>query len=65
MEAAYVSVYLWKNTVEKAKAFDTKAIQDNAGGVTFDAPEGWSPSTARTTTSPRPPGSARSTPPTA
>ena len=22
MEAAYVSVYLWKNTVEKAKAFD-------------------------------------------
>ena len=40
MEAAYVSVYLWKNTVEKAKAFDTKSIQDNAGGVTFDAPEG-------------------------
>lgn len=40
MEAAYVSVYLWKNTVEKAKAFDTKAIQENAGGVTFDAPEG-------------------------
>ncbi len=40
MEAAYVSVYLWKNTVEKAKGFDTKAIQDNAGGVTFDAPEG-------------------------
>ncbi len=40
MEAAYVSVYLWKNTVEKANAFDTKAIQDNAGGVTFDAPEG-------------------------
>ncbi|HEY5844283.1 MAG TPA: urea ABC transporter substrate-binding protein [Mycobacterium sp.] len=40
MEAAYVSVYLWKNTVEKAKAFDTKSIQDSAGGVTFDAPEG-------------------------
>src|SRR6478736_5728653 len=40
MEAAYASVYLWKNTVEKAKAFDTKSIQDNAGGVTFDAPEG-------------------------
>lgn len=40
MEAAYVSVYLWKNTVEKAKSFDVKAIQDNAGGVTFDAPEG-------------------------
>jgi urea transport system substrate-binding protein len=40
MEAAYVSVYLWKNTVEKAKSFDVKAIQDNCGGVTFDAPEG-------------------------
>jgi urea transport system substrate-binding protein len=40
MEAAYVSVYLWKNTVEKAKSFGVKAIQDNAGGVTFDAPEG-------------------------
>ncbi len=40
MEAAYTSVYLWKNTVEKAGAFDTKAIQDNADGVTFDAPEG-------------------------
>ncbi|WP_179470703.1 urea ABC transporter substrate-binding protein [Mycolicibacterium vinylchloridicum] len=40
MEAAYVSVYLWKNTVEKGKSFDVKAIQDNAGGVTFDAPEG-------------------------
>ncbi|MGB3486208.1 MAG: urea ABC transporter substrate-binding protein [Mycobacterium sp.] len=40
MEAAYTSVYLWKNTAEKAGAFDTKAIQDNADGVTFDAPEG-------------------------
>ncbi|KUI19958.1 urea ABC transporter substrate-binding protein [Mycobacterium sp. GA-2829] len=40
MEAAYVSVYLWKNTVEKAKSFDVKAIQENAGGVSFDAPEG-------------------------
>lgn len=40
MEAAYVSVYLWKNTVEKGQSFDAKAIQDNAGGVTFDAPEG-------------------------
>lgn len=40
MEAAYVSVYLWKNTVEKAQSFDVKAIQDSADGVTFDAPEG-------------------------
>ncbi|MBJ8339692.1 MULTISPECIES: urea ABC transporter substrate-binding protein [Antrihabitans] len=40
MEAAYVSVYLWKNTVEKAKSFAVKDIQDNADGVTFAAPEG-------------------------
>lgn len=40
MEAAYVSVYLWKNTVEKAQSFDVAAVQENAGGVTFDAPEG-------------------------
>lgn len=40
MEAAYTSVYLWKNTVEKAKSFATKDIQDQADGVTFDAPEG-------------------------
>lgn len=40
MEAAYVSVYLWKNTVEKANSFDVKAIQDNADGVSFAAPEG-------------------------
>lgn len=40
MEAAYTSVYLWKNTVEKAKSFATKDIQDHADGVTFDAPEG-------------------------
>ncbi|GAT16744.1 extracellular ligand-binding receptor [Mycolicibacterium thermoresistibile] len=40
MEAAYVSVYLWKNTVEKANSFDVDAIQENADGVSFDAPEG-------------------------
>jgi len=40
MEAAYVSVYLWKNTVEKAKSFEVAKIQEAAGGVTFDAPEG-------------------------
>ncbi|UKO91293.1 urea ABC transporter substrate-binding protein [Gordonia amicalis] len=40
MEAAYVSVYLWKNTVEKAKSFAVADIQKAAGGVTFDAPEG-------------------------
>ncbi len=40
MEAAYTSVYLWKNTVEKANSFATSDIQANADGVTFDAPEG-------------------------
>ncbi|WP_020106893.1 urea ABC transporter substrate-binding protein [Nocardia sp. 348MFTsu5.1] len=40
MEAAYTAVYLWKNTVEKANSFDVPAIQDAAGGVTFEAPEG-------------------------
>jgi urea transport system substrate-binding protein len=40
MEAAYVSVYLWKNTVEKAQSFEVAKVQEAAGGVTFDAPEG-------------------------
>ena len=40
MEAAYVSVYLWKNTVEKAESFAVHDVQEAAGGVEFDAPEG-------------------------
>ncbi len=40
MEAAYTSVYLWKNTVEKANSFAVGDIQAAADGVTFDAPEG-------------------------
>ncbi|MFD6094494.1 urea ABC transporter substrate-binding protein [Oerskovia sp. NPDC060338] len=40
MEAAYASVYLWKGMVEKAKSFAVGDIQEAAGGVTFDAPEG-------------------------
>ena len=40
MEAAYTSVYLWKNTVEKADSFAVADIQDAAGGVSFAAPEG-------------------------
>ncbi|MEU7765914.1 urea ABC transporter substrate-binding protein [Nocardia sp. NPDC049190] len=40
MEAAYASVYLWKNTAEKAKSFTVADIQAAADGVTFDAPEG-------------------------
>ncbi|AYF73472.1 urea ABC transporter substrate-binding protein [Nocardia yunnanensis] len=40
MEAAYTSVYLWKNTVEKAKSFAVADIQQAADGVSYDAPEG-------------------------
>ncbi len=40
MEAAYTSLYLWKNTVEKGKSFAVADIQANADGVSFDAPEG-------------------------
>ncbi|BDB61993.1 urea ABC transporter substrate-binding protein [Rhodococcus sp. RDE2] len=40
MEAAYTSVYLWKNTVEKAESFEVDDVVDAADGVTFDAPEG-------------------------
>ncbi len=40
MEAAYTSVYLWKNTVEKANSFAVADIQEAADGVSFDAPEG-------------------------
>lgn len=40
MEAAYTSVYLWKETVEKAGSFEVAAVQEAAGGVSFGAPEG-------------------------
>lgn len=40
MEAAYVSVHLWKNTVEKANSFAVADVQKAAGGVSYDAPEG-------------------------
>ncbi|QQM52340.1 urea ABC transporter substrate-binding protein [Rhodococcus pyridinivorans] len=40
MEAAYTSVYLWKNTVEKAESFEVDDVVEAADGVTFDAPEG-------------------------
>ena len=40
MEAAYTSVYLWKNTVEKADSFAVSDIQAAADGVSFAAPEG-------------------------
>lgn len=40
MEAAYVSVYLWKLTAQKANSFAVNDIQNAADGVSFDAPEG-------------------------
>jgi urea transport system substrate-binding protein len=40
MEAAYVSVYLWKAMVEKAQSFDVEKVRAASDGVTFEAPEG-------------------------
>jgi urea transport system substrate-binding protein len=40
MEAAYVSVYLWKAMVEKAGSFDVAKVKAASNGITFDAPEG-------------------------
>ncbi|MDR1825249.1 MAG: urea ABC transporter substrate-binding protein [Bifidobacteriaceae bacterium] len=40
MEAAYVSLYLWKLMAEKAGSFAVADIQAAADGVTFAAPEG-------------------------
>lgn len=40
MEAAYTSVFLWKNTVEKAGAFEVDDVIAAADGVSFEAPEG-------------------------
>ncbi|MCU1371232.1 MAG: urtA [Ilumatobacteraceae bacterium] len=40
MEAAYTSLYLYKNIVEKAKSFCVDAVNGAADGVTFAAPEG-------------------------
>jgi urea transport system substrate-binding protein len=40
MEAAYISVYLWKEMVEKAGSFDVAKIKAAADGIVLDAPEG-------------------------
>ncbi|CCK24528.1 urea ABC transporter, substrate-binding protein [Streptomyces davaonensis JCM 4913] len=40
MEAAYVSVYLWKEMVEKAGSFDVAEVKSAADGIELDAPEG-------------------------
>jgi urea transport system substrate-binding protein len=40
MEAAYVSVYLWKAMVEKAGSFDVAKVKAASDGIIFEAPEG-------------------------
>lgn len=42
MEAAYISMYLYKELVEKAGSFDVDKVNAAAkeGGISFDAPEG-------------------------
>ena len=40
MEAAYTSLYLYKNMVEKAESFCVDAVNAASDGVTFEAPEG-------------------------
>jgi urea transport system substrate-binding protein len=42
MEAAYTSVYLWKEMVEAAGSFEVADVKAAAaeGGITFEAPEG-------------------------
>ena len=40
MEAAYTSLYLYKNMVEKAESFCVDAVNEASDGVTFEAPEG-------------------------
>jgi urea transport system substrate-binding protein len=40
MEAAYVSMYLWKAMVEKAGSFEPDKVKAVSDGITFEAPEG-------------------------
>jgi len=40
MEAAYTSLYLYQNMVEKAGSFCVDAVNEAADGVSFDSPEG-------------------------
>ena len=40
MEAAYTSLYLWKEMVEKAGSFAVDDVTAAADGATYDAPEG-------------------------
>jgi urea transport system substrate-binding protein len=40
MEAAYTSLYLYKNMVEKAQSFCVDAVNAASDGVSFESPEG-------------------------
>ncbi|MDX2939579.1 urea ABC transporter substrate-binding protein [Streptomyces ipomoeae] len=40
MEAAYISVYLWKEMVEKSGSFDVAKVKSASDGIELDAPEG-------------------------
>jgi urea transport system substrate-binding protein len=40
MEAAYISMYIYKAMVEKAGSFEVDKVNAAADGITFDAPEG-------------------------
>ncbi|WP_200307543.1 urea ABC transporter substrate-binding protein [Streptomyces adelaidensis] len=40
MEAAYISVHLWKEMVEKAGSFEAAKVKKAADGIELDAPEG-------------------------
>jgi len=40
LECAYISVYLWKAAVEKAKSFDVPAVVAASANLEIDAPEG-------------------------
>ncbi|MGO1949675.1 MAG: urea ABC transporter substrate-binding protein [Mycobacteriaceae bacterium] len=40
MEAAYTSLHLWKEMVEKAGSFDVDEVRAAADGTSYDAPEG-------------------------
>lgn len=40
MEAAYTSLYVYKEMVEKAESFCVDAVNEAADGTTFEAPEG-------------------------
>ena len=40
IEAGYFGVYLWAEAVKKAGTFETKAVREALGGISYKAPEG-------------------------